>query len=323
MRPLKSPQKTFYFLDKRPLEVKKQELKHLSYFIAAAENHKYYNELLKLYVPDWNVKITKTQFIGEGQGAGALSAFRKVTFENQDYFEKVFFTQSKDLQTIKWFDEFVREQIKDKIKTPKIRKIYSGELLTIVYMDFFELKPFKEQKVEKKLIEFTKSLYNTSVESLLNDKQNIPDHLLDYKTSYQYQSNIGLLKDIFKREGIDFDLLEKSIQSSKKVITQGDIIPRNVAKKNIVIDWDSFGIYPIGMEQAYLYYFTYLEKDKKPFINPKDWLNKHYGDFIEDKDLEQFNLNFTFFVFVYSYRLFIANKYPQIKDILLKELSLS
>lgn len=319
---LKTPENTFHYLDRRPFNVQKQELKHLSYYLSVADDHKYYNELLKLYIPNWDMQNYNYQFIGEGQGGGALSAFRKVYFKKSIYFEKVFFTQSKDLEVIKWLDKHVRKQIKDKIKIPKIHKTFSGELLTIVYMDFLNLEPFGKQEVEKELIGLTKTLYLFNIDAFLSEEgQKIPKHLLDYTTNYLFQMNVNLVKRELEQKNIDYKALTSLVQNSKKVITHGDVIPRNVAKDNIIIDWDSFGFYPIGMDQAYLYQFLYLKENKQPFIEPIEWLTKHYKNFVMRKNWKQFELNFVFFLLIFSYRFYVDSKHLYIKEILLKRLS--
>lgn len=318
---LYTPEEQYHILSRKPYEVVKQELKHLSFFISASNDHFYYNKLLKLYIPNWDLEIEKTKFIGVGGGSGNLSAFRKVTSQGKNYFEKIYFSESKDLESVLWFDKFIYPRLQFIFQIPKIKKIYRNDLLTIVYMDFLNLEPIKRQEEEKKLIETSKKLYLIEIEDLIKEKTNIPQPIFDFTFNYMVQLNGEMVNVTLLQHSIDIDTLIKKIQQSKRVLTHGDFIARNIAQEAVIIDWDSFGFFPIGMDQAYLYYYLYLKENKEPMIKPDLWLKTNFEDFIEPPFWETFKLNFYYFTLVFSWRLFLMEKHVEVQKHLINQIS--
>jgi hypothetical protein len=246
------------------------------------------------------MEIQKASFIGKGIGVGSLDSFRRVSTRRKDYFEKIYFNSHEDLERIKWFQEHIYALIQYEIKVPRIQKMYSGDLLTIVYFEYFNLTDLKEGRKEKAIIEFSKGLYRIScVNEASLSKLEIPTNLKDFRKHFEYQSNINLARYKLEEYGIRCSLFEQEAASSKHIITHADIQETNVFKDSVLIDWDTFGIYPIGLEPAFIY-FRLLMKNSHRGADVMDWLEKHYSEVLSERDWKDFKRNFLFFLFVFS-----------------------
>src|SRR5699024_8774627 len=87
--------------------------------------------------------------------------------------------------------------------------------------------------------------------------------------------------------------------------THGDLNEGNGFEESVLIDWDSFGIFPLGLEAAYLYYRIHLRGDK--IIDYKQWVKQHYSDIIHAQEWGLFEKNYTYFLFVFTCKLFPAH----------------
>jgi hypothetical protein len=266
------------------------------------------------------MEIQKASFIGKGIGVGSLDSFRRVTTDQKDYFEKVYFNSHEDLERIKWFQEHIYALIQHEIKVPRIQKIYSGDLLTIVYFEYFNLNDLKEERKKKAIIEFSKDLYRISYtnEATLS-RLEIPTNLKDFRKHFEYQSNINLARRKLGEYGIVCHSFEQEAASSKHIITHADIQETNVFKDSVLIDWDTFGIYPIGLEPAFIY-FRLLMKDSNRSTDVIDWLNKYYSEVISERDWKDFKRNFVFFLFVFSAKRIYRGIFNHIEQPLIKKL---
>lgn len=318
---LQSPKYLYENLQQKTYDVQVHELQQLSYFISASNDHDYYNEVLKLCVPGWNMKIKKARFIGIGGGGGSLKSFRRVEYGKTISFEKVYFTKSKDLETILWFDKHMSNELENIFKISRIQNIIKGELLTIVYMDFLNLEPLCQKNKENSLVELSKKMLEIDIDSFLAKSDNIPKQILDFRKHYLFKLNFELVKEELVNNQIDSISIINRINTSKRVFTHGDFIERNTAQQNIIIDWDSFGFFPLGMEQAYMYQFTYIQNKNQTFIEPRQWLIDNYFDFIDKNNWEVFEFNYSFFLLVFSWRYFMREKHLMVKNILIERIS--
>src|SRR5699024_7184083 len=109
---------------------------------------------------------------------------------------------------------------------------------------------------ERSLIQFSIILYHISCaqESYLR-KLEIPDLIQNFKNNnHTYRRHISKAKTRLQEEKINIKSFQKSLDYSKSIITHSDIHERNGFKNKILIDWDFFGIYPIGFDPAMIYY---------------------------------------------------------------------
>jgi thiamine kinase-like enzyme len=285
------------FLENKPISVKEYELRQVTTYISCAEDHQSYEKLLKHFVPNWHLDRKEAKFIGKGvTGDVSLKAHRKVRIKDKTYFEKVYFNSNRFLLDRQWFDDHIYELIKDKIKVPCIQKSYRGSLLTIVYFDYFNLIELEEDK-EGHLIQITKDLYRISCrneDELL--KLPWPDSVKEIKHP-RFRKRLHLLE----REVQEHKALEESVAQSKRIITHADIHMDNAFKNRILIDWDFFGLYPIGYDPAFVYYRLLITKTIKNY-NYISWLHDHYKDVILNEDWPYFERNFIYFLLIFCYK---------------------
>jgi hypothetical protein len=308
-------------LKNKPVDVRNHELKRITHSLGMAENHTLYDEILRAFVPAWMADIKEAAFTGSGISGSSLNTYRRVTIGGKHYFEKVYFNSRPDLQTVQWFEEHIYDLIKDEINVPTIRKKYRGELLTIVYYDFLELAKLEKETKESRLIQFSKDLCRLSYthETYLT-KLDPPETIRNFRNNNTYQKHIHLAGPILSKCGIDIRLFEKAIGHSTCVLTHSDINEGNGFKDAILIDWDHFGIYPIGLEPAYIYYRIILRDIEVDNAGPWHWLKMHYKPVIKEEDWKTFERNFTYFLFVFSIKMFNIEEYKSIEDLLIERL---
>jgi hypothetical protein len=309
------------FLKGKPVPIRKYELNRIAATQKLADNHKQYEKLLKAFIPGWQVEINEAKFIGKGFSPSNLNTYRKVTAGDKLYFEKVYFNDHQSLQAIQWFQKYIYDLIKDEIKAPGIQKIYRGELLTVVYYDYINIAKLGEEIEERSLIQFSIILYDISCtyESYFK-KLNIPDFIRDFKNNnHTYRRHISKAKTRLQEEEINFKAIQKSLDHSKCILTHSDIHERNGFKHKILIDWDFFGIYPIGFDAAMIYY----RRMKHSRLKNRDciiWLREHYRADILEEDWRDFKRNFIFCLFVFSIKLFNKGLFKSIERRLIEKL---
>lgn len=296
-----TPQRLSRHLEKRHQKVKEYEIKRITKTVAAFQDHKFYDAFLRLYIPEWNGKYQSAEFFGKGMGESSLDSYRKVKIDNTYFYEKVYFNNYPELNTVNWFAENVFPYLENEIKTANPAFYYAGDELTVLYFPFLDLKPIEDAYIEDTLIGFSKKLYKASNEiDISNLIKKTPEDLKDFKKHFLYLRNIKVAKKIFKDAGIDYIKVEEEIYHSQKILTHGDINEGNAFKNDILIDWDSFGLFPLGLEVAYLYYRVHLRLRNEHIVHYKDWLYKHYKDVVVENDWSRFERNYSYFLFIFT-----------------------
>jgi thiamine kinase-like enzyme len=280
-------------------------VKRITNYARNVGNHKYYEELLKAFVPNWPMNVKEAKFIGKGFGESGLNTYRVVTVGNKTYFEKVYFNSHNSLQAVQWFQNHIHQLIKEKVNVPLVQKTYRGELFTIVYYSYIEHSKLREEAIESSLIQFSKDLYHISDKnkSYLM-KLDLPDLIEDFRnhSAYQKRKRLYSAEKKLAKLRIDMESVEELIARSKRVLTHGDINKKNSFKNDVLIDWDSFGCSPIGLDPAFIYYHIHLKKEKEADIN--NWLEEHYRDVVSERDWDDFERNFIYFLYVFSIKRF-------------------
>lgn len=295
-----SPDQLFYKSKHQSQEESQHELQKTAHFISHINDHDYYTQLLKKFVPEWDISIDSAQFIGEGRGHNNINAHRKVCFKDKTYFEKVYFTNSKDFKSILWFHHQIQNQLSSLIRVPKLESVFKGELISIVYQEFIHFKELPQKEEGQAFINLSKDLYhisNDKLTTLLNNKESADFKdvfriILGYKTF----KNSTQIKS-FQQKGIDIIQFEQALLNSKHILTHGDIRQSNAFKNQVLIDWDNVGFYPIGYDPAHIYYNLLLQKQTDQ--NLEKWLKTHYKTTIIDTDWHDFERNVHFYIFLF------------------------
>lgn len=316
-----SPQYIYDYLKVQPVEVQRYELRNISDMISVNKNNDFYNTLLKLFIPGWDLNIKEAKFITGGWGTPSLNSYRKVKIGDNLWFEKVYFTSSRELNALQWLQKNIYPLLKkdEEISVPEIIKIYKSEVLSIVYFDFMQLSSLDNKKSIQPLIILTKRLYKASLrEDILELMHTAPDYLKDYRSHFQYKQNIEYARTQLSEYHINTGGLEVILEKNRNVLTHGDMQHTNVFKNFKLIDWDLFGIFPAGFDPAFLF-FRFFEKGNIKF-NIVDWLEKNYKDTVPQNQWSLFQLSFSYFLFIFYCDLFNQKTYQNIKHQLIEQL---
>src|SRR5690606_33310695 len=137
-----SPQYFYSTIQHLPALQKEHDLKRQVDIVLKANNHRYYESLLKAFGCELDVGIEKAHFVGKGVGEASLDTYRKVIIEDKTYFEKVYFTSRTELETAEWFQQHVHSRLKGHVITASLEKLVRAGFITITYYEFLELTPF-------------------------------------------------------------------------------------------------------------------------------------------------------------------------------------
>lgn len=280
-------------------EVRTYELKRLAYNIKELNNQKLYNKLLKKYVDDWKDNLASAEFIGNGSGEHNLGVYRKVGFENSYFFEKVYFNESTDLLKVEWFYEHIYPILKELIKTAKLHKIVRGDLLTIVYFEYTDLAPLSEGKFHSEFLTISKNMFRISKGNIELIK-NSPDFFKQYRLYNHYISNIKFAEEAIKKlsnNRLTIKMIEQIIDLQPLIITHGDIYHTNISVDNYIIDWDSFGLFPHGLETAFIF-ATNIEY--LTFKRLQELLNEEYKEIVSKDQWDGFELSCWYFYLIFT-----------------------
>src|SRR5699024_8684785 len=157
-----SVDKLYHRISHRHPQKQIAELEKICSAISAGNDHKYYNQLLRKFISTWDLEIEKAEFLGKGLWSG-FNSFRKVQIGGNQEFEKLFAREDISIKKLLWLENHLFPLLSSKIKTPKILRVYEGEVLSLVYFEFLNAPAIAEKKGEQKAIEISKILYRFSL----------------------------------------------------------------------------------------------------------------------------------------------------------------
>lgn len=271
-----------------------------------------FNETLEWFVPNWNLKDIESEFILKAKGSGAsnLNIYRKTKINNNYYFEKIYFSQSNVLKNILWFYDYIYPLVKEDINLTPIYKTFTGDILTIVYFEYLYIE--KEIKTEAgDLVKIAKTLYSLSlredIEILIKEA---PERMKDLNNYYYFNENYQTSSSLLSKLGVNHYKIKTKMDVSRKLLTHTDIIERNLYAESFLMDWDDFGVYPIGFDVANIYKSLYLKVDYENPPSPIKWLTNNYQSLqLKENEWLELELNFVYLLFVFSFQeLQLRNK---------------
>ncbi|WP_316814882.1 hypothetical protein [Pedobacter nyackensis] len=281
--------------------VQHHELRKLALQIKVANNQKLYNKILKRKVVDWDNNFNSSKFVGSGFGTGNFGVFRKVCFDDNCYFEKVYFNNTRDLLKIEWFYTNVYPLLSNiSVKPPKLHKVIKGDLITIVYFEFIDLVSLSQQQLDAAPFNISKQLLGISnskqMKELIN---NAESSLKDYTSYYYYTRNIKTAeKDIqnLSAHKLSLHTIEVIINQQPLVLTHADIHGTNIFSNDYTLDWDSFGFFPFGFDTAFI---LFQKSETLDFPTLQEVLIKEYKEIIPKDQWEDFELSCLYFYFIF------------------------
>ena len=278
------------------IELKKNSLDAIVDRVRLKKDHNYYNLILKTYIPSFEDSFKSTGFIGYGVGKENLNCYRKVVFleSNEELFEKVYFTDNDKLKSLLWFDENTSLRQAQELIIPKVKKVLHGDFLTAVYFEYVNLLPLNLELLNSSLNKIAIVLYNNSLGFENTDKT--PTFFKEYQSHNYYKNNIDKTIQKFGKK-IDFCKLNKSIANSFFVISHGDLSETNVCQDNVVIDWDSCGYFPLGLDIAKIYFRLIVNNEYD--TNFEGWLINNYQAHIKEEHWLDLYRNFSYFLLIF------------------------
>lgn len=294
---------SFYVkLKNYPEALKEDELRKMAIFLRKANDSNLYGEILKRFVPQMTMSFAHTKFIGTGCGSYNLNAYRKVVFNDNVFFEKVHFNSSNEIVRLNWFYDNIYSSMSNSMKAPELCYSFKGELITIFYFKYVALASLSDKDVGPNVFNFSRELYKLSHLVDIKDKMdNAPMFLKNYTAYFEYERKI---EDANKRafeligDRFPFKSIENKISSSPSILAHGDIHKGNVFANNYLIDWDTFGIYPIGLDVAYILLF--LKQCKITYKELNHILLREYKATILKDEWDDFEFNCLYFYYVFT-----------------------
>lgn len=302
------------------IDLKKRNLEVIVSYIKLKKNHEYYNLILRSYIPNFEPSYEKAKFVGFGVGKENLNCYRKIiSATGQALFEKVYYSDNNKLESLLWLEKNIYFSDEDEIIKPEIKSVHAGDFLTAVYFKYLDITHLHNSDFERILNKVALSLYLKSNREKYKEVV-FPDYFKNYKSHNYYENNIE--KASAKLSGtLDLVQYTKKVDASFCVISHGDLSESNVCQNEIVIDWDSCGFFPLGLDIAKIYFR--LIANMRYDVNYIAWLEDNYKENIKPKHWQDLLQNFTYFLFIFiqDASLKRTEKLNQLEASLLKELS--
>lgn len=280
------------------------ELKRYSNVLSIANNLILYDYILAVLIPKGNdeLLIHNASFFGSGKGTNTLNSYRKVYSEDGVFFEKVYRTNSSDLKKMTWFYNEIYPYLNTEIiKTPALRKVIKGKVISAVYFDFVDFKTlskssmlFRAFEVIKHLMTLTHELKKTN--TTLDFENGYQNMIVKFDDIYVKTARVYVEKE-FKNHEL-FDKILQYLLSSNYFLAHGDLNSKNILGENYLIDWDSTGIYPIGMDMGKALNWFYLSNT----ISVNDVtqiIEDNFKDYFDSDVYNNFLLGSLFFCFLF------------------------
>lgn len=309
-----SVEKLYNRISHKPAQKQVAELEKICSAVSAAKDHYYYNQLLKKFIPNWNLSIKKAEFLGTGQWSG-FNSFRLVKIDERSEFEKLFDTSTGTLSKLIWLEENLFPLLTDSIKTPKILRYYPGEVLSLAYFEFVDAPQLPEKQGTDLAITLSKKLYRFSLQSDFS-KLSPPSALKDFTRYSRYKMWIPQAEKELAANQISRQAIEERIDTARKILTHGDLKDLNLFEDGSLIDWDEAGFYPAGLEQAFIYSRNILHYDLVD-KSATDWLQQHFKSTVPPDEWAVFKLSFVYFLFIFSFEKLQEERYAEMKKSLL------
>lgn len=313
-----SPSQAVNSIKHKPNIVQFYELKYLASLLSQINQKKYYSELLTVLLPEYEQPAAKfTRFIGQGAGKFTFNSYRILNREGNLSFEKVYYSDAKKTKSVKWFYQNYFDFIKGVYNAPALLSFHDGELVSVFNYEFFELT--QESFDEKLMVEISKKLNNLSETHEKSLDEKVPDYLKDFEKHNAYDGYIGIAKEKLNKNSLSIEWFENSVSNGKHVFSHGDLHTENIYKDNVLIDWDFFGYYPVGLELAQMYCQMLSRKQKLESENPTEWFETNYHLFF-GVNYEEAYKNFVFFLYVFCQTLFTRGNCLTLEPLLINKL---
>lgn len=223
------------------------DLKEICEFLARTNRHFIYELFLSRL--DNKLKFLPARknksFFTSGMGKGNLNVYRKIIYNNETLFEKIFFKDHKDFYNVNWFYNNQYHIISGLgLKVPNIKKKIEGENLCIIYFEFLKLGNLKNYIGAfhvSNLLYRNRQLFVSSHNQLVEDyifrrgEERFINHLME----------AGINLDRYK-------IFKEKILYGMPTYFQHADLTTNCYESDLVLDWDRSGYYPFGVDYGFI-----------------------------------------------------------------------
>lgn len=309
-----------YLINKKP-EIQFYELKKIAAQYEKTDNHKKYDELLRVFVPNWNVSADKSRFIGRGVGRDGFNTYRKVEIEGEPWFEKILISfKTHIVDKAIWLQNNLYGRLDKKIiRVPELKRQFKGNVIAVIYYDYLDLPKIPVRGSEKQAVEMAKYLYELSLNISNSDFESIPDYLFDKNNIWRYQNRIAQVRGNLISYTVDVAEIEGRLRKSRLVYTHLDIKGLNMLENNTLIDWDEFGLFPAGMEQANIFVRNILWYNLNE-SDPLTWLSGYFQGLVPEREWKLFQLSFLYFLYLFGFKLLQKPEHADLREDLIQHL---
>lgn len=302
-------------------EIQKYLIKNYTRKIHSISNHGLYNEFLISFFNDWHLKNSKVKFLNVyGGGKENLNIYRKVEFEGQSLFEK---TYNEREDSVDFFYSNIYLILSKYFNIPKLVYHFKSENLALFYTEYHNLNYFnKYSEYVDSVLDVVKKMIDISAS---NEMVVLKDNILCYGNSFidheVYLDFRSVVDENLQKHSINLNDLEKNLITQSFVISHGDLNRHNVYKGSVIIDWDKYGLNPIGYDLGRI--AAYFIQDGYYHFDYNKWITENYENRLQKIELQKLRRNFLFFYYIFCHAMYINIGFDMSKhlDNLLEDLS--
>ncbi|REL23939.1 hypothetical protein DYD21_20600 [Rhodohalobacter sp. SW132] len=306
----------FFVFKIRP---KKEHIRRLGNSLSKRGYMSLYEHMIHLYDKDIDLYSQKScltaKFTGTGYGGINMNSYRILEFKENTLFEKIYFKSWVD-DIIIFTKEVLPEVLTQGINTPKLIESKEGENFFITYFEYLELEPLNHTNFLNEATDIAASIANVKLDPAIE----FPDGRLHYHKS-SFKGKLDNLKkeltpymsDISNFLNTVDDYINKNV---RKTLNHGDLSERNAFKNGKVIDWDNFGLYPLGYDFGKTIGMSEIYKKNElslqDYLKIEDMIFKKVENLLT-RELLEISLPYFTVIFLRHYR--VRSRYNDINSI--------
>lgn len=192
-------------------------------------------------------KLEHAWIVGGGKGNFNLNAYRCGMLNAMPVFEKIYQLESGSWDRLDWFNTTIAPRLKGRVRTPQLIHKVRGNRLAAAYFEYLpDVASVSVDRCFDTLRRFHKKVADL-------DMTGQPSWFADFRLEPEYAEGAACLRHILaaaRRDPSEIDGVEECLlaNTSRKILTHGDLMPGNISKKGIILDWDRCGAFPIGYD---------------------------------------------------------------------------
>ena len=199
-------------------------------------------------------ELQSRKFVGTGFGASSLNAYRLVTLsgEQAPVIEKVYDARSAEAMRVQWFYSNGRAHLGSGARVPALERLVRSDRVLIVYFETLDFRPATPDEllsIHARLWRGLKPVEDPTIPGA---------SIRDFRLTYPYKVGFRELrrrtdsadaKDALYRA--EAGLLQGTL-GRRRIFAHYDMTPDNVSSDGALIDLDRCGIYPDGLDAAFI-----------------------------------------------------------------------